>query len=176
MKFRIQISIAAIFLSCCLAACFDSKTAKVERVLATPLVLPEELSDTTSLFSIVRYVKPKSCTSCELDLGMWRIYRKNLQRRFKDKVGVKFIVETPKAKEVSKLLSMYKFMDISSIDSTGIFTQNNKAVSDLGFDVVMLVDNKNKVILIGDPSRNTQIQALTDSIVGQQIATLSPMN
>lgn len=164
---NIYLTIIAIVLIFSTTACNGNMSVKVERVMKSPLILPTELSDSNSVMNIIRYVKPKSCTSCELDLGMWRIYRKNLLKQFGNKIGLKFIIDTKNVTEAAKLLRMYKFRDDAWIDSISSFAYNNKAVAAIGSDVVMLVDNKNNVIMIGNPCTDIKIQHVTDSILNQ---------
>ena len=162
---------------CSAVACVDSNRTKIERLMRTQLKIPAELSDSTSVINIIRYIKPKSCTSCELDLGMWRIYNKNLYKKFGDRATVKFIVETTNVKETVKLLSMYNFRDYSFVDSIGIFIQDNPNISDIGSDVVMLVDNHKNIILIGNPCKDIEIQHIVDSIINEHVISIyNPTN
>ena len=172
MKSMIRTLFIAIFCICSVVACVDSKRTKIERVMRTPLKIPTELSDSTSIINIIRYIKPKSCTSCELDLGMWRIYKKNIHKKFGEKATVKLIVETTNVKETTKLLSMYNFRDDSFVDSIGIFIQNNPNILGIGSDVAMLVDNQKNVILIGNPCRDIEIQHMADSIITERVFSI----
>lgn len=140
--------------------------------MRTPLKIPTELSDSTTIINILRYIKPKSCTSCELDLGMWRVYKKNIHKKFGNKATLKFIVETANVKEADKLLSMYNFREDSYIDSIGVFIKNNPSISYIGSDVVMLVDKQKNVILIGNPCNDIEIQLITDSIINEYVISL----
>jgi len=88
--------------------------------------MPNELFDTMSDFKIVRYVRPTSCTSCQLELGLWRVYQKRLHKKFGNKVNVKFIVETQNNKEASRLIKMYNFEQHTYIDTLGNFAENNR--------------------------------------------------
>lgn len=99
----------------------NDKFRKVENIMASPVCLPEVLSDTTSIYKIVRYVKPSSCTSCQLNLGMWRILKKRLSKRYDNSVSIKFIIETNDTTDVNRLLSIYKFDGCAYVDSIGDF-------------------------------------------------------
>lgn len=176
MKSIIKTLFIIIFCICSVVACVDSKRTKIERLMRTPLIIPAELSDSTTVINIIRYIKPKSCTSCELDLGMWRIYNKNIYKKFGDRATVKLIVETTNVKETVKLLSMYNFRDDSFVDSIGIFIQDNPNISDIGSDVVMLVDNQKNVILIGNPCKDMEIQHITDSIINEHVFSINNPN
>ena len=157
-----------------MAACVDSNTTKIERVMQNPLNIPIALSDSASIINIIRYVKPKSCTSCELDLGMWRIFNKNIHKKFGDKVAIKFIVETTNVNETVKLLSMYNLKDNCYIDSIGMFSESNPYVSHIGSDVVMIADKQNNVILIGNPCKDIEVQHITDSILNKYVFPNNP--
>lgn len=169
MKSMIRILSMSIIFVCSMTACVDSNTTKIERAMQNPLNIPTELSDSISVIKIIRYVRPKSCTSCELELGMWRIYDKNIRKKFGDKAAIKFIVETTNVKETVKLLSMYNLNNNSYIDSTGMFTKYNPHISHIGSDVVMVVDKQNNVILIGNPCKDVEIQHITDSVLNKYV-------
>lgn len=140
--------------------------------MKSPLIIPAEILDSTSIINIVRYVKPRSCTSCELELGKWRIYNRKLHRRYNDRVKIKIIVESNNVYETVRLLSMYGFRDNFLVDSIGSFIKSNPSVSQIGSDVVMVVDKQNKVVLIGNPCNDFEIRNITDSIINEYITAL----
>lgn len=137
----------------------------VRTAMNHPVKMPTELLDTFANFKIVRYVKPTSCTSCQLELGLWRVYRKKLQRKFGNNVAINFIIETDNISEVQRLLSMYKFLSNSYIDSLGTFIKDNAHITDIGDDVVMLIDNHNNIKLLGNPCKDDDIAYLIDCML-----------
>jgi len=131
--------------------------------------MPLEISDTISPFKLVRYVKPSSCTSCQLELGVWRIYRKKLNNRYGNKIIIKFIIDTNNVNGVTELLSIYNLKNDSYVDSIGEFAKTNKGIDDIGSDVVMFLDNQNKILMVGNPCKNHKIRDLIDSTLTQYI-------
>lgn len=57
---------------------YNNKVRKVENIMKAKVYLPEELFDSTCIFKIVRYVKPTTCTSCQLNLGVWRVFKREI--------------------------------------------------------------------------------------------------
>jgi hypothetical protein len=96
---------------------------------------------------------------------MWRVYKKRLNKVFGDKVNIKFIISTKKIDEVTQLITMYQFHSNVYIDSVGTYINDNNELTGLGSDVVVLTDQQNRVLLIGNPCKNYKIQCTIDSIL-----------
>lgn len=104
----------------------------VRALMSSKLWIPEKISGCKNDYVILRYIKPKSCTSCELDMGRWRVYRRQLENRFKDKVDVFFIIETSNTAEAKRIAATYNFSHNIIIDSIGAFMNENKTIKPFG--------------------------------------------
>lgn len=130
------------------------------------LVGREKYSD--SEFTIFRYVEKPSCTSCQLQLGQWRVYRRRLKQKYGDKVSIFFIVNTENRKEAQRVLEMNEFDDVSYIDAKEEFKSINKLNKILGKDIVMLLKN-NRVVCIGNPCKDIEVDSLYQVLInGEQ--------
>lgn len=137
----------------------------VRALMSSKLWIPEKISGCKNDYVILRYIKPKSCTSCELDMGRWRVYRRQLENRFKDKVDVFFIVETSNTAEAKRIAAIYNFSHNIIIDSIGAFMNENKTIKPFGNDIVMLMDSTLSVVAVGDPCKGNKIRNLYDSLM-----------
>ena len=118
-------------------------------------------------YTVVRYAKPASCTSCQLQLGQWKMYRRRMENRFGSDVSFFFVIDSDPAEygNVKSLLSMYGFSNDAFIDTAGIFINNNPAVAPLGRDVTMLNDSQGKIRFIGNPCKSDKTDSLYQKII-----------
>ncbi len=121
-----------------------------------------------SEFKIVRYVEKPSCTSCQLQCGQWKVYRRKLKRKYGDRVSINFIINTDNVKEAQKVLAMNKFEDISCIDIKGEFKSKNNLNGSLGKDIVMLLNKNNRVLCIGNPCNDLKIDSLYQVLINAE--------
>jgi hypothetical protein len=119
----------------------------------------------SSEFTILRFVSHPSCTSCQLKLGVWKVYHKRLTRRFGDKIGLRFICETKNIKEANTLFDMYGYSNIATVDTVVNFYSSNGLNPDLGDDVVFLLDSCNTILSIGNPNDNIRVDSLFNEII-----------
>lgn len=138
---------------------------RVENIIGKKIWIPQELINGEPPIKVVRYVRTSSCTSCKLELGLWRVYRKKLQNKFGENIQLNFIVDTKRREEATPLLSMYGFNNLSVIDTAGMFGLHNPKISDLGDDIVVIIDHADKVLMIGNPCKNHSIELAIDSIM-----------
>lgn len=143
----------------------DTMKDKISNLLTTKLILPSDSCNKDSAYLICRYVKPISCTSCELHLGQWRVYKRKLRKKLGKYAKIQFIIETKDPQQVRDVAEMHNFQDIITIDSTSVFIKDNPTVASIGNDVVMLIDKDNNVIAVGDPSENVKIDSLYTNII-----------
>lgn len=121
--------------------------------------------DDSTQFTILRYVDNPSCTSCQLKLGEWKVYRKKLKKKFGDKVNLYFLCETKNIEDARFLLKMYGFDNVAVVDSSMNFYETHDLNPILGKDVVFLLDSTNTILSIGNPNENLKIDSLFTSII-----------
>lgn len=133
--------------------------------MKSELVLPSLINDSETEYTLFRYIKPKSCTSCQLQMGKWRIYKRRLEKKYGDRVRLFFLIDTSVPDEVQKLIEIYKFKNNSIIDSTHNFVKANPLIKQFEDELIMLLDRNDKIILIGNPFENTKIDSLYRQII-----------
>ena len=149
-----------------LNSCINNKLQEdVERLMDTKLWFPTNIYNDNIEFVILRYIKPTSCTSCELEMGRWRVFRRQVENKYGGKVGIRFIIESKNTVEIKRIVSIYNFTDNTYVDSLGEFARNNVEINPFGKDVVMLLDEKKSVVAIGNPCKENRSNALYDRII-----------
>lgn len=121
--------------------------------------------DDSVQFTILRYVDNPSCTSCQLKLGEWKVYRRKLKNKFGNKVNLYFLCETPNIEDAKLLFKIYGFENNAVVDSSINFYENYNLNPILGKDVVFLLDSTNTILSIGDPNKNLKIDSLFTNII-----------
>ena len=146
----------------------DNKQAlkdAVSETLGTTIFTLQPSSDSIRpRFTLIRYVENPGCTSCQLQLGQWRVYRKKLELKYKDAVRLSFVVKSDNLKELDRVLGINKFDDITVVDSLGLFRSTNNLNKILGKDIVMLLDSTDKVLCMGNPCEDEVIDSIYESM------------
>lgn len=148
-----------------LSACGPDKAEtrrNVEQLMASEITLPEACGHGN--YYIVRYIRPRSCTSCELEMGKWRVYKRRLQNRHDD-VRFFFVIETKNVGDAENLISIYKFADDSFVDTCAAFIKENPLIEKFGNELVMLMDSTRAVMAVGDPVNNPEAYDLFERVI-----------
>lgn len=128
-------------------------------------IVNNSINNISADYIILRYIKPTSCTSCQLQMGMWKMYHKKMSKRFGKKIKIHFIIDTKNYHEAYKLSKTFNFTDNITIDTTGLFVKNNPEIKFLGNDIVMLLDSSFSVIAMGNPCKQDKIDSLYKDII-----------
>lgn len=115
-------------------------------------------------FKILYYLDSLGCTTCRLQLLEWKSYMKLCKSRGYD-VGFLFVVEVKKVEEFESKLNMHHFTYPIVYDPNGEFDKINKLPKDERFRTFLL-DDENRVVLIGSPIKNKKIMKLYESVLG----------
>lgn len=130
-----------------------------------------EITDTinkdSTQFTILRYIDNPLCTSCQLKLGEWKIYKRKLKKIFNDRVDIYFLCETKNIEEAQFLFKIYNFKAV--VDSSLNFYEFNDINPSLGNDIVFLLDSTNTVLSIGNPNDNIKIDSLFTNIISESL-------
>lgn len=161
----LYIFILLTFISFFISGCSENtkKKAILEGIGKNfPYQFPKE--DSCCRYMILRYVENPSCSSCQLKLGIWRVYYRKLKNKYGNQIGMHFIIRTNRVKETNHLLDMYGFYEKSSVDS--IFDLYSILELDpiLGSDITILLDDNNKIIGFGNPCEDIKIDSLFHQI------------
>lgn len=108
---------------------------------------------------IVMYVDSMGCTSCKLQLAQWKKFIYTLDSLYGQSVPVLLFFYPKDKKEIQYLLKRDRFKYPVCVDEKDVFNRKNHFPSDLKFQT-FLVDENNKVVVIGNPIHNMQIKEL----------------
>lgn len=171
MNRSIFILITLLTMSFTIGGCRNSNhvSQSVQRLMDTELNTDLEIDTTHGHYTVLRYVKPLSCTSCQLKMDIWKRYRDRTADRFGDKVNILFVVEAESPSEVKTLMRVHGFEAQTHVDTAGVFIRDNEDVEPLGRDVVMLLDSDKKVKFIGDPSKSYKADSIFNGIISGRL-------
>jgi len=112
-------------------------------------------------YKILHYIDSSGCTPCKLTLFEWNQLLKTLQDTRKE-VAFVFIISTNDSTNIMKInkwKELHKCPYPIFYDRKNLLDDKNKFINDPMFQTFLL-DQNNKVILIGNPVGNTDLQNL----------------
>ncbi|MCZ2664423.1 DUF1573 domain-containing protein [Bacteroides fragilis] len=112
-----------------------------------------------SRYTIVTYADSIGCMGCKLKLPAWKDFISYLDSVSDHAVKVIFILHPRDEKEMAHLIKYNNFLYPVCLDTNDSFNKINKIPSNLAFQTFLL-DNKNKVIAIGNPIHNPNVRTL----------------
>lgn len=124
----------------------------------------------TSRFTVLRIVDNPTCTSCQLKMGEWRVFRRQIQKDYGHNIDFRFVINTSNKDEALQLLKLYKFDQNSIIETDSKFCSENSISADLGNDFVLLLDSAKTVIFIGNPCESPKAEKIFNGIFSGEIA------
>lgn len=128
------------------------------------------ISFTNSAYKILLYTDSVGCTSCKLKLSEWKQLIAEADSLFPGKADFLLFFQ-PKEKAVKELFYLFKRDDFSYpvfIDRENKINQLNNFPSQTEFQCYLL-DENNKVVLIGNPTLNPKIwEMYKEQITGEK--------
>lgn len=112
-----------------------------------------------SRYTIVTYADSIGCMGCKLKLPAWKDFISYLDSVSDHAVKVIFILHPRDEKGMVHLIKYNNFLYPVCLDTNDSFNEINKIPSNLVFQTFLL-DNKNKVIAIGNPIHNPNVRTL----------------
>ena len=168
----------AIFIFVCIllfVSCQNSDKSRIAHMIdewdGKEIIYPDDLVFTTmgedtvkwflkdSRYTIVTYADSIGCMGCKLKLPVWKDFISYLDSVSDHTVKVIFILHPRDKKEMVHLLVYNDFSYPVCLDIKGSFDKINKIPSNLAFQTFLL-DNRNKVIAIGNPIHNPNVRTL----------------
>lgn len=110
-------------------------------------------------YKILSYVDSLGCTSCKLNLLLWDEWIHEMDSLAKGKVSFLFYMHPNDVRELRYALMFDDFHHPVCIDGDDALNKQNHFPSDSKYHTFLL-DNKNRVVGIGDPIRYPAIKTL----------------
>lgn len=163
----------------------DNEKIKIESIVkewtGKKIIFPESIpcisldKDTTCIspqstpYKILVYVDSTGCTSCKLHLYKWNTLIREVEREISDLVNFQFYFQPKDKKELTFLFRRDDFNHPVYIDEENKLNKYNNLPTDDRFQTFLL-DENNKVVLIGNPTANTKIWELyKKTITGEDV-------
>lgn len=112
-----------------------------------------------SSYKVLVYVDSIGCISCKLQLPKWKEFIKTVDSISNGKVSFLFFFNTQYDKEIYYILKRNNFNYPVCVDKNDKFNSLNN-ISKYNSFQTFLLDNENKVSVIGNPIHNLNIQDL----------------
>ncbi|MDE6158883.1 MAG: hypothetical protein K2F69_02120 [Bacteroidaceae bacterium] len=112
-----------------------------------------------SSYKILIYKDATSCTPCAID----RMYAWNDMIKQFDKYNVRWIfIISPQKEQIENMYLAIEYSYLKSaiyVDTANIFPKENEHIMSNAKDQVMLIDKDNKIIVIGNPMQDINVQS-----------------
>lgn len=119
---------------------------------------------------LVHYVDSAQCTTCYLQSVMQDGRLLNMEKQTKNKFVNIFIIE-PSPRRKQSLSSDYKnnlLPQVILVDTAHVFMGKNKLPSETMYHTFLL-DENNKIILVGNPLTNKKIEGMILSLIEKEL-------
>lgn len=124
-------------------------------------------------YKIVMYVDSNGCIGCKLQLPVWNNLISEMDSLTKNRVDVIIYTYPRNKEEMQFILRRDKFNHPIYLDMEDIFNKTNNLPDDNRFRCFLL-DEDNRVILIGNPINNPKIKELYIRTICERLGIESP--
>ena len=172
--------IAMMLMACCIS-CKDSKRATAENLvtewIGKEIVFPPAVGcsymgqDTVcpdinnAPHKILVYTDSVGCTSCKLNLHVWKMYMEEIDSIMPDQqVEFLFYFQPRNKKELEHLLKRDRLNQTVFIDTEGEISQLNDFPREMEYQCFLL-GRDNKVLSIGNPVLNPKIWGIYKQLI-----------
>ena len=117
--------------------------------------------NTHTKYKLVVYTDSAHCTECEMKkIYLWDDFVK-LERKYDGHFRVIFIVQTSNKSSVEAIISTFNHYKVEYpiyVDSASVFSKRNPHIPSEDMYHVFLLDQKDSVVLVGNPQFNSKIE------------------
>ena len=125
------------------------------------LFYPEHLRDTTfrPKYKYIVYVDSAECSPCRLThMGIWNYFRNELSDNNAE-IYIILYSEKSIVDEIKQTHDLYKHRIPIYIDTLGVFERDNPQIAEMTTEYHnFLLDENNKIIVVGDASQNHHVR------------------
>lgn len=107
-------------------------------------------------YKMLVYTDSVGCTSCKLNLMLWKHYIHEMDSIAPGEVDFAFYFQPKNRKELAHLLRRDRLEQIVFLDNTGTLKKQNRLAEEMEYQCFLL-DKRNKVIAIGNPTLNPRL-------------------
>lgn len=107
-------------------------------------------------FKMLVYTDSVGCTSCKLNLTLWKHYIYEMDSIAPGQVDFAFYFQPKNRKELAHLLRRDRLEQIVFLDNEGFLKRRNRLAEEMEYQCFLL-DKHNKVVAIGNPTLNPKL-------------------
>lgn len=115
-------------------------------------------------YKILVYTDSVGCTSCRLNLTVWKAYIKEVDTLARGNVDFLFYFQPKNKKELKYLLKREKFEHTVFIDEEGEISRINRFPKGMEYQSFLL-DRENKVLSVGNPVLNMKMWEIYKQLI-----------
>lgn len=107
-------------------------------------------------YTVLVYTDSVGCTSCKLNLTLWKHYIREMDSIAPEQVDFAFYFQPKNRKELAHLLRRDRLEQVVFIDQAGALKKSNQFAEEMEYQCFLL-DRQNKVVAIGNPTLNPKL-------------------
>lgn len=107
-------------------------------------------------FKMLVYTDSVGCTSCKLNLTLWKHYIREMDSIAPGQVDFAFYFQPKDQRELAHLLRRDRLEQMVFIDQAGELKKRNRLSEEMEYQCFLL-DKQNKVVAIGNPTLNPKL-------------------
>ena len=123
-----------------------------------------DIMESPHLYTIINYIDTTGCTSCKLQLPMWKHLMEELETAAPNRIGLYFFLYPKDLHELRYTLKVNEFMYPVCIDLEDSFNKLNKLPSETRYRT-FLINKDNRVLAVGNPVHNPKVKELYLKII-----------
>lgn len=170
MRIGIFILLSLLLYSCSKTSETEQYAKLVEQWQGKEIIIPTDLKGLVQGVSIdynindcdykiLTYIDSIGCSTCKLNFAGWEQLMNEISLNQDLTVKLMLMINPTDASDIIKMATQYKFNYPIIIDETNLIDSLNNFSSGIKFQTLLL-DEENKVMLIGDPLHNDKIKNL----------------
>lgn len=172
-----------VFFLLLFSSCQDKGKVKIANLVAEwqgkEILFPERmtysrfLKDTVDFkiqgkLKVLVYVDSIGCTSCKLQLSKWKSFISQIDTLTESYIPFIFVFQPQNSEDLKTVFKREHFGYPVCIDSEGEFSKLNRFPNDITFQTFLL-DENNRVKVIGNPIHNLSVQELYLKEIGKNV-------
>jgi hypothetical protein len=152
-----------------ITSCSNNREKYIRNIIGSELIInidsmvkadnnEQYLGEMNKKLRIVVYSDSSNCNACDIRFPLWKIKYKELNLLSND-IGLIFIINTNNISDMELNANIVRVSSLRLYDTQSVFKKNNQINNHREFHV-FLIDQDNKVVLVGNPLDNHSLYTL----------------
>ncbi len=138
---------------------------QLSNIINKEIVFEDSTPKTKELFTVVHYVDSIGCIPCKLRPQDWITFQGRIDSLYNNNVKIVFVSHINAIRDLRKLMVARNLYNIDVLPDSANKWRNGNQIGNNQLFYTMLLDSKNKVLVVGEPFLNEKMMALYDDAI-----------